>query len=92
MPYYVYIMATQNNKVIYTGVTNNIARRVFEHKNHVLKGFTARYNVNKLVYVEQFNDIEYAISAEKKIKGMVRAKKNALIESVNPNWKEIVLE
>lgn len=89
MPYYVYIMANQANTVVYTGVTSNIARRVYEHKNHLLKGFTDRYNVDKLVYAEVFGETEYAIAAEKKIKGMSRAKKNAIIEAGNPRWEEL---
>ena len=89
MSYYVYIMANNSNTVVYTGVTNDIARRVYEHKNHLAKGFTDRYNVEKLVYAEPFNAAGDAISAEKRIKGWSRAKKNALIESGNPNWEDL---
>lgn len=89
--YYVYIMANKT-KTIYTGVTNNLQRRVFEHKNKIHKGFTARYNVNKLVYYEHTNDIREAIAREKQIKGWLRIKKIKLIESMNPDWKDLFEE
>ncbi|MGI6129193.1 MAG: GIY-YIG nuclease family protein, partial [bacterium] len=88
--YYVYMMTNWNNKVLYTGVTNNLGRRVYEHKNRLVKGFTAKYNVNKLVYFECTSDVTSAISREKQIKGCARQKKNDLIESSNPKW-ELVL-
>src|ERR1051326_3997488 len=81
MPYWVYIMTNKNNTVLYTGVTNNIVRRVFEHKTKIVKGFTAKYNVSKLVFCEEFNTIDEAITSEKKIKGWVRRKKVAMIDS-----------
>ena len=88
MQYYVYIMANQQGNVIYTGVTNDLCRRVYEHKNHLDKGsFTAKYNVEKLVYFEATSDVEAAITREKQIKGWNRKNKNKLIERKNPNWR-----
>lgn len=84
-------MANWNNKVIYVGVTNNLERRAYEHKNKLVDGFTKKYNLTKLVYFEQFSKVEDAIAAEKKIKGWIRSKKNALIESINPNWDDLSL-
>ncbi len=89
MPYYVYIVTNAHNTVVYVGVTNDLARRVYEHKHHLLKGFTDRYNCEKLVYAESFSNIEDAITSEKMIKGWKRVKKNALIEAANPNWEEL---
>jgi putative endonuclease len=86
--YYVYIM-TNNSRTLYTGVTNDLERRVYEHKNKLVKGFTSKYNINKLVWYETFPDIHQAIEGEKKIKGWLRSKKIALIESVNPNWEDL---
>lgn len=87
--YYVYLMSNKTNKVLYTGVTNNLERRLREHKNKQIEGFTKRYNVTKLVYFEQTSDINSAITREKQIKGWLREKKNNLIESVNPDWKDL---
>jgi putative endonuclease len=87
--YYVYILATQNNAVLYTGVTNNLERRLGEHKSKLIPGFTKKYNVTKLVYFDFTNDVNAAIAQEKRIKGWSRAKKNALIEERNPNWEEL---
>jgi len=89
--YYVYIM-TNLSKTLYTGVTNNLARRVYEHKNKLIEGFTKKYNITRLVYFEVFNNIEDAIRREKQIKGWVRKKKIALIESINPEWKDLFEE
>ena len=90
MQYYVYIMANQQGNVIYTGVTNDLCRRVYEHKNHLDKGsFTAKYNVEKLVYFEAISDVESAITREKQIKGWNRKNKNKLIERKNPNWMDL---
>ena len=88
--YYVYIITNKENKVLYTGVTNNLERRIYEHKNKIIKGFTSKYNVNKLVYFEETKDINEAIAREKEIKGWRRSKKVALIESVNPAWNAII--
>jgi putative endonuclease len=87
--YYVYILTNWTNKVLYTGVTNDLERRIYEHKNKLIKGFTEKYNVNKLVYFDGTTDIKAAIEREKQIKGWTRQKKNNLIESVNPQWKDL---
>lgn len=86
--YYVYIM-TNKSRTLYTGVTNNLERRVYEHKYKLIKGFTSKYNITLLVYFEVCNDIREAIAREKQIKGWLRSKKIALIESVNPGWKDL---
>ncbi len=83
------MMSNWNGKVLYTGITNNLERRVYEHKNKIIKGFTAKYNVNKLVYFDYTEDVRSAISREKQIKGWSRLKKNELIESTNPKWKDL---
>ena len=92
MSYYVYIMTNKHNTVLYTGVTGNLGQRVYEHKNKIRDGFTAKYNVNKLVSAEYFNDVKYALEAEKQIKSWSRQKKIDLIESVNPEWKDLYAE
>ena len=89
--YFVYIM-TNRSKTLYTGVTNNLERRVYEHKNKLVAGFTSKYNITKLVYYEETNDVHSALAREKQIKGWLRAKKIALIEAENPEWKDISLE
>jgi len=90
MQYYVYILSNSYKNVIYTGVTNDLVRRVYEHKTHLdKKSFTARYNVENLVYFEVTNDIESAIEREKQIKSWNRKRKNKLIESKNPNWLDL---
>ncbi len=83
--YYIYIMAS-TSKTLYVGVTSSLERRVYQHKFKVKEGFTARYNIKKLVYFESFGDIYCAIAREKQIKGWIRIKKIALIESMNPKW------
>lgn len=88
MAYYVYIM-TNPSKTLYTGVTNNLSRRVYEHKSKIIEGFTKKYNITKLVYYEETDDISVAIAREKQIKGWLREKKIKLIESVNPAWKDL---
>ena len=80
---------TNRSKTLYTGVTNDLMRRVYEHKNKMIEGFTKKYNITKLVYYEETNDIQAAISREKQIKGWLRGKKIALIESVNPKWNDL---
>ncbi len=87
--YYVYLLTNWNNRVIYTGVTNNLERRLYEHKNKKFDGFTKKYNVNKLVYFEGTNDIESAIMREKEIKTWRREKKNRLVCSVNSEWHDL---
>jgi putative endonuclease len=86
--YYVYIM-TNNSGTLYTGVTNDLQRRVFEHKNKLGEGFSKRYKLTRLVYYETATDINAAITREKQIKGWLRAKKLKLIESVNPQWRDL---
>jgi len=87
---YVYVMTNEHHTVLYIGVTSNLEKRVWEHKNSVDRNsFTHRYNCNKLVYYEQFGDIKYAIAREKQLKNWKRAWKNALIAKDNPNWQEI---
>ena len=90
--YYVYIITNYHNTVLYTGVTNNLQRRMYEHKNKLVDGFSKRYNLKKLVYYDTTTDINLAIEQEKKIKGWIRAKKVALIESINPKWEDLALE
>lgn len=87
--YYIYILTNKNNTVLYTGVTNDLVRRCHEHKNKIFKGFTEKYNVNKLIYYEIFDYIDLAIKREKQIKGYSREKKDALIEKLNPNRTEL---
>ncbi len=87
--YYVYIMTNQNNRVLYTGVTNDLKRRVWQHREKVLGGFTERYKVTKLVYCEEFSDIRDAIAREKQIKAEPRKKKMDLINSLNPQWNDL---
>ena len=88
--YYVYILTNRNNRVLYTGVTNDLVRRMYEHRHHLLKdSFTARYNLEKLVYYEETSSSRAAIEREKQIKGWNRKRKNKLIESKNPNWDEL---
>ena len=88
--YYVYLLTNKSNRVLYTGVTNNLERRVYEHQNKLIEGFTKRYNLNKLVYFECTNDINSAIAREKQIKGWIREKKNDLVESKNPQWLDLM--
>ncbi len=82
-------MTNLKNSVLYIGITNDLRRRVYEHKNGIFEGFTKKYRVHKLVYVESCHDVKDAIRREKQLKGWIREKKIALIESVNPEWKEI---
>ena len=89
--FYVYIM-TNKSRTLYTGVTNDLERRVYEHKKKLVPGFTAKYNIDRLVYYEATEDVNAAISREKQIKGWLRAKKIALIESVNPVWRDLSLD
>ena len=90
MQYYVYILTNEKGNVMYTGVTNDLIKRVFEHKHHLDKGsFTARYNVEKLVYFEMTSDVKAAIEREKQIKGWNRKRTNQLVESMNPELKDL---
>ncbi len=89
--YYTYIATNKNHTVLYTGITNDLERRIYEHKNKLFLGFTSKYNVNKLIWYENFNSPEEAIAAEKKIKGWTRAKKLDLIKSINPNFDDLLI-
>ncbi len=86
--YYVYILSNVS-KMLYIGVTNNLEQRVYQHKKKLNKGFTQKYNLHQLVYYEETDDIGRAIEREKSLKGWKRYKKVALIESVNPGWKDL---
>ncbi|NOT65866.1 MAG: GIY-YIG nuclease family protein [Methylotenera sp.] len=92
MSYYVYIMTNKPNGVVYIGVTNDIIRRVYEHKHHLVKGFTEQYNLDKLVWFEQTEDVTSAIAKEKQLKNWHRQWKINLIEKDNPNWQDLYNE
>ena len=87
--YYVYILTNKTHSVLYTGVTNDLKRRVYEHKNGVLEGFTKKYNVNQLMYYEEYGDVRNAIVREKEIKNLLRRKKEELICHFNPRWEDL---
>ena len=87
--YFVYILSNRDDSVLYIGVTGNLPRRLYEHRNNLVDGFTKRYNVHKLVYYEYTNDVYSAISREKQLKNWNRGKKNALIAKMNPEWKDL---
>jgi len=87
--FYVYILANKNNRVLYVGVTNNLPRRLFEHKNKLIEGFTEKYNVNKLIYFEETENIKSAILREKEIKKWRREKKENLKNTINSEWKDL---
>ncbi|MGA9882165.1 MAG: GIY-YIG nuclease family protein [Candidatus Acidiferrales bacterium] len=89
--YCAYIMASESG-VLYVGVTNNLENRALQHQSKRIPGFTARYNVRKLVYYEVYGDIRLAIAREKQVKGWLRKRKIALIESMNPSWKDLMME
>jgi len=90
--YYTYIMTNKGNTALYTGVTSDLRRRVYEHKEKSVEGFTKKYNITKLVYYEVFEDIESAISREKQIKAGSRQKKVELIDSMNKEWRDLYEE
>ena len=90
--YYVYIITNKRNSVLYTGVTNDLKKRVYEHKTKLIDGFTMKYNVSELVYYEVFSDIYNAITREKQIKGGSRKSKIDLINSINSNWLDLYEE
>jgi putative endonuclease len=89
--YYVYILTNAYNTVLYTGITNDLERRCLEHKKKYVKGFTQKYNVDKLVNFETYTEVEEAIRREKQIKGYSRSKKIALIEGLNKDWRDLFL-
>ncbi|PWB39115.1 MAG: excinuclease ABC subunit C [Parcubacteria group bacterium] len=86
---FVYILTNKNNAVLYTGATNDLIRRTYEHKNRLVEGFTKRYNIDKLVYHEVLEDIFQAYQREKQIKNLLRTKKIKLINNFNPEWKDL---
>ena len=86
---FVYILTNRTNRVLYVGVTNDLTRRMHEHKSHIVKGFTSKYNIDKLVYFEATESVLAAIEREKQIKGWSRNKKIALIEEGNPHWDDL---
>jgi putative endonuclease len=88
MPYYVYVLANQGS-ALYTGVTNDLARRLEEHRSGKRKGFTKRYRIARLIYYEEFKYVNDALEAEKHLKGLTRAKKLAIIRAVNPTFRDI---
>ena len=87
--YYVYLLTNWNNKVMYVGLTNDLERRVYEHKHKLVEGFTQKYNVNKLVYFEETGDVNAALAREKEIKKWRREKKNNLVRAMNPEWEDL---
>ena len=90
MNYYVYILSNNLNTVVYTGVTRDLVRRVYEHKHHLdPESFTAKYGIEKLVYFEQTTDVRVAIEREKQIKSWNRKRKNELVNSLNPQWEDL---
>jgi len=90
MQYYVYMLANVTNVTLYIGVTRDLVRRVYEHRNHLdPDSFTSKYNVHKLVYFEETSDVNAALEREKQLKGWRRSKKNALVETMNPKWVDL---
>ena len=87
--YYVYLLTNWNHRVMYVGFTNDLKRRVYEHRNKSMKGFTEKYNVNRLVYFEETRDVVVAIAREKEIKKWRREKKNKLVFGINPSWSDL---
>ena len=87
--YYVYLLCNKKNGVLYTGVTNDLKRRMYEHKKKLVPGFTKRYNCDRLVYFESTPDVSAAIQREKQLKGWLRSRKIGLIESKNPEWNDL---
>ena len=87
--YYVYILTNWNNKVMYVGMTNNLERRMYEHRHKLVQGFTAKYNVHKLIYYEETQDVHAALAREKEIKKWRREKKNLLVQGSNPTWQDL---
>ena len=90
--YYVYLLTNWNNKVMYVGMTNNLERRMYEHKKQLVKGFTQKYNINKLVYFEETQEVNTAIMREKEIKKWRRRKKDFLVNNANPQWKDLSID
>jgi len=89
MDYYVYILTNDRGNVMYIGMTNDLRRRLYEHRQELVDGFTKKYHVHKLVYYEQTSDVNAAIAREKQLKGWNRKRKNALVMSMNPEWNDL---
>ncbi len=92
MAYYVYILSNPRRTVLYIGVTNDLVRRVYEHKHALVEGFTKQYLVRDLVYYEETDDVLSAIAREKELKGWLRARKAELVETMNPEWRDLSLD
>ena len=90
--YYVYILTNNTDKVMYIGVTNDLKRRLYEHKNELIDGFTRKYKTHKLVYYESYKNVKDAISREKSLKGLLRIRKDELVKSINPDWNDLSVE
>jgi putative endonuclease len=90
--YYVYLLTNWNNKVIYVGMTSDLQKRIYEHKHKQVKGFTEKYNINKLVYYEETTDVHAALAREKEIKKWRREKKDNLVKTMNPAWRDLSLQ
>ena len=90
--YFVYSLSNWNDSVVYIGVTSNLPKRLYEHRNGLADGFTKKYNVHKLVYFEQTSDVYSALSREKQLKNWSRSKKNFLVEQQNPAWRDLSLD
>jgi putative endonuclease len=90
--YFVYLLTNKNKTVLYTGVTNSLERRIWQHKQHEFPGFTKKYNCDRLVYFEDYSEVTDAITREKQIKGWTRAKKEALIATMNPEWNDLAAD
>ena len=90
--YFVYILSNWNDSVVYIGVTSNLPKRLYEHRNGLADGFTKKYNVHKLVYFEQTSDVYATISREKQLKNWSRSKKNTLISHQNPTWRDLSMD
>lgn len=88
--YYIYILTNKSDRVMYIGVTNDLARRIYEHKSELIDGFTKRYHVHKLVYFEEYSDIKDALAREKQLKSWSREKKSSLVKEKNPDFKELI--
>ena len=87
--FFVYFITNWTSEVLYIGVTSNLEKRIYEHKNKIYKGFTQKYNLDRLVYFEEFSEPELAIKREKQLKNWSRVKKNALVETINPDWSDL---
>ncbi len=88
-PSYIYFLTNKTNKVLYIGVTSNLVKRIYEHKQKFVEGFSKKYNLTKLVYFEQADTITVAIEREKQLKGWLRSKKDSLVNTKNPEWRDL---